>query len=501
MSQEIKLFINRVMKPVDQLAVFSTAIFLIVALISPSVKVYFLASLLWFFFLSLAYSFPKAVIYSVPLLMSLNVGQVYSFLAIPAAKIDSLQYWSGKHLFFVLSPHLIILIAAAIAFPFFYRQAKHKLNLFNHEKLFLVVLGLSLFSSIWPSPLQFLSITFFFREGLIVVWFLYLLLIARKKKERSVILSTLVSILITILSFETLLVLGQLVKGSSWGLLIEKSQLVPVFGLGAEEQAGVFRPFGWHHHANSLANNQIMMAAAALIFIDKLSPIYSQKTKRNLSFIILLMIVLTTFISLSRSAVLALVISGSLYLYIVFKNSSPKMIFETLDRSIVKLHPGLKIVLLAVSSLLILKMTNRLFYSSLSFTASGGVVTRYNQSLEAWNVFQRSPLWGFGVGMFIPISHQLFPDGVMRYFPEEIHNGFLLFLAERGAMASIVVLLFFYFLFKRLKRISLNRASLAMVYSGIAVGLIIMMFHPFINLFSLNVLAVLFIMHYEKETF
>ncbi len=485
-------------KNTDWLAIASTVVFFILVLMSPSVKIYFLVSLLWFLFLSFFYSFPKALVYTVPLLMSFNAGQEYSFQVIGPNDLKSVQYWNGKHLFFVLSPHMFICLVGLVLLPFFYKQSKFKL--FFHETIFIFMFLSFLFSSLWFSQIPFLSLLFYFKESVVVVWLIYIFLFSKKNKsEKEKIVFTFIILLTINLLFESGLVTIQLLRNSTIGLVIEKTQLIPVFGLGADEGGG-FRPFGWYPHANSLANNQLIFTFAILFLSTYLKNNFFNKLKKFLLPAVIFMGLFSSFVALSRSAILAIFLAVLIFVIVGFKKDEFYSFLSLSNRNIKKLSPIFKLLILLVGSFLILKMVGRMVNSSFIFSPSGGLYTRTEQFSEALEVVKNVPFFGVGVGMFIPASFSYFPLGQMRYFPEDVHNGFLLFLVERGFVGLLLLVLFLFLLFKELVNLFKNKKTRAVIYSGLMAGFIIMLFHPFINIFSFSVLFLLVIIHYEKET-
>jgi O-antigen ligase len=50
--------------------------------------------------------------------------------------------------------------------------------------------------------------------------------------------------------------------------------------------------------------------------------------------------------------------------------------------------------------------------------------------------------WGVGVGNFIPVAYREDLTGMMRSFPESVHNGWVLIMAEQGWWGMVFWLLF-----------------------------------------------------------
>ncbi|MBP7700826.1 O-antigen ligase family protein [Candidatus Woesebacteria bacterium] len=484
-------------KDLDSAAIISVNVYFLVSLAISSTKISFLFSFIFFAFLVYYYSFYKAMVYSMLPLLYFGLGQIHSFIAVPASAVFSPQYWEGRQLVFSLSPFFIIFLSGLILLIFLWR--KINLRFLMHEKMILILFamfGLSFVGSVMP----FISFAFTMNDLLLIVWGIYLVLATKNISKLKVkkILLTLAIIFVAILLQNSLLVFGQIIKGGALGLAIERTEVAPVFGLGADERAGVFRPFGFNIHPNGLANEVILIGISILIMLQYL---FEKFTKKNKTFNILVIAVflvslLIIILTLSRAAFVAIFLS-----LLFFAHRHPKQLkkIENLQQRIAsKSNPWLKVVIFIVLAVLTFKLTSRLFDTIYSFSELGGVSTRIEQYKEAFEVFKNYPLFGVGVGMFMPASYQLFPDGIMRYFPEPVHNGFLLFLVERGAFGAITYLIFLIYFYSEISKLKLRKLTKTMIYLGIISSFVMMLFHPQNNFLSFLIVFILFIIHYEK---
>ena len=67
------------------------------------------------------------------------------------------------------------------------------------------------------------------------------------------------------------------------------------------------------------------------------------------------------------------------------------------------------------------------FLRSIYFFSSGGGWEIRKELFEiAFSLIKRFPLLGVGNVNFIPVAHASFPEGVMSYFPETVHNFFIM---------------------------------------------------------------------------
>ncbi|MBU0974835.1 O-antigen ligase family protein [Patescibacteria group bacterium] len=490
---------SKLNKDLDSSAIIAVNVYFLVSLVISSTKLSFLFSFIFFVFLAYCYSFYKAMVYSMLPLLYFGLGQIHSFVAVPASAVYSLQYWEGRQLVFSFSPFFIIFLSGLVLL--FILWKKINIRFLLHEKLLLILFGafgLSFVDSVIP----LLSFGFTFGELMLIVWGVYLILATKKvsKLKFKKVIFTLIIIFTGILLQNSLVVFGQIVKGGSLGLAIERTEVAPVFGLGADERADVFRPFGFNVHPNGLANEVILVGMSILILIQYLSEKFTIRKKviNKLSAGVILVSLLIVIFTLSRAAFVA--IFASLLFFAYRHPRLLKKIKNLQQQLLIKSNPWFKVIVLIILGILVFKLTNRLFDSIYSFTELGGVTTRTEQYREAIEVFKSSPLFGVGVGMFMPASYQLFPDGIMRYFPEPVHNGYLLFLVERGLASTITYLVFAIYFYLEIIRLKLSRIMNTMIYSGIISSFVMMLFHPQNNFLSFLVVLILFIVHYEKTT-
>jgi O-antigen ligase len=284
----------------------------------------------------------------------------------------------------------------------------------------------------------------------------------------------------------------QSLRGSVLGTVIEKAYSLPSFGEGLDEFSSI-RPIGLHSHANSLANWTINLFFIFPLFY----PFLRKKIKKDFVNKFFLILYLSLFfvlvISLSRSAYLALIISF-LFLLIFEKKFLTEIIsylFSILEK--------FKLIFLIISFFVSLKIGQRLYHSFYSFSGNGGFSTRTSQFQDAFSLIKMNPLFGFGIGMFIPVMFYLIPGGEILSFPENVHNGFLLFIAERGIISFLFSLLAIFFLLRAilLKKISGIYKSLFIV--AVISNFTMMIFQPFDNMMSLNIMMSELILLGEKN--
>lgn len=482
----------------DWLAIVISSAFLIGTVFVPSVKVFFVLAFTYFIALTYQYGLAKALIYSSPILGYFNIGQIHQILVIPVSAIISDQYLEGRHLSWLVSPFLMISVVALLLFFWWQRKLQTKFHFLQHEKMIIVATGCALLSALYGSLIPGLSMFQVLTPLVGIIWIMYLITLGKniRKKEWQKIIVTLTCVILLLIFFEGLVVVLQTLWKSSLGLLIEATQMAPVFGLGADETSGTFRPFGLSIHPNGLANRQLTLLLSVLFLWS-----YKGKKKNShpsqLVWLALGLSAMMIILSLSRAAYIAVTV---VTFFICLRH--PNLINQTRHLAIKALAQTRlwhKIILSILTGGLIFKLSQRLLSSLYAFSEAGGVTTRLVQYQEAWEVFKRSPFLGIGDQMFIPTSFHLFPKGVMSYFPENVHSGFLLLLIERGLLGFVFYVLFFWLFFYAIRKSQLQKINKTMLYSGLISGFVMMAFHPEKNFFSLLILLGLAVVHYEKK--
>lgn len=493
----------------DFTAVVASVLFLLILLFVPSVKIFFVIAFLFFGWLVFYYGFAKAFIYITPILTHINFGQVHQVLVIPPDAIMSAQYLEGKHLSWSINPYLIITLVASLFF-FWWRKKNHqktrissKNKILTSEKFLLMAISSGILSALYGAIIPGISIYTVISSLLGLSWLLYLVNLGQKSTiawKKTLLTFWLITILL--LFYEALIVAGQMLFEGTVGLFIEGTQIAPVFGLGADETRGSFRPFGLSGHPNGLASYFLLrqiLINFLYFYLKNLKPINKKFWGEVLTKILIIAnfaAIIVIILTLSRATYLALFIVGT---FITLRQ--PQLIRhlkKQLMSAIHQIQPRHWLVILFLIVVLTFKLTTRLFNSIYSLSATGGVTTRWEQYQEAWRVFLHSPFWGIGDNMFIATSYQLFPQGVMTYFPENVHNGFLLLLTERGLLGFGLYTLFLIAFIRSIIQSSFSKLHKTLLYSGIITGFVIMIFHPVIYITSLPISLGIAIIHYEK---
>jgi len=479
-------YVHKILSISEKNVLVVTSVYLITATLSPSHKVFFVISFLYF--LSLVYwtsSVKKAILYAFFPFWLFGVGRAFVFPVIPPKVVESSLYWGeGRSLIFEFSPFFILAVTSLAVMFIHILENKFKLSIPVFALFFLITYALHIISATNSPYLSNLSLIYTISEFSFLIWMLLALVIVQSasKNQRNKILTTLFMVFFGMLILESSITFLQITKRSLLGLSVEKVPSIPSFGAGAEESPFQFRPVGLSYHANSLANWVVALLFAMLTLwfqikntIPRHISSFLVTTTLSLSFVVILL-------TLSRSAYLSLLIFIGIFL--IFNRP---MLIKTVKFA-AKYFQNLKVPILLVLIYFSFILPDRILSTLFSFTEIGGITTRLDQLTEAVELVHSSPLFGVGIGMFIPASFDFNPQGVMRYFPENIHQGYVLFLAERGILAAITYLIALYLLIKSITRLSFSKTFRLLVVAGIIANYVMMLFQPFINTLSVNIL-------------
>ncbi len=498
----VPMFLNELKslrKSSDTEAIVASIVFLLVAPFIPNVKLFFVASFVLLAFLVMKYGFIKAFIYTILPVSLIHIGQTHYVSVIPQSKIMSPRYFEDIRLVFTVTPSIIISCASLLLIPWFYKNKIFKEKLFEHEKLLIGLAGCAVLSSFYGSLMPGLSLFAAFSQFSILIWAWYLInyLGFAKKDEKIKVIFSILLILAIMVCYEALIVFAQQLMGSPLGIKVEPTQYAASFGSGADEGNGGFRPLGLQFHPNGMANNQLILMSSIILLLSFLKKkiILKPLIKKFLATTIIFS-TMSIILSLSRAVYISCV--AGIIIYVLYFPKSINYVLKTIKEINKKINTKVKIIFILLLLAFVIKFTNRMLNTVYSFAQNGGVETRIKQYVEAAEVFKRSPILGIGDSMFIPTSYQLFPNGIMVYFPENVHNGFFLFLIEKGSLSAIMYIIAFILTYSVIKKLKINKINKIMIYSVAVANYTIMFFHPERNFLSLLIVFILVVVHYEK---
>lgn len=260
-----------------------------------------------------------------------------------------------------------------------------------------------------------------------------------------------------------------------------------------------YRPVGTYTHANQLANSLLYLIFMFLPrVVNKRGVIGGMGGAVGLA-----LGVFMVGVSLSRSAWFSLIVGLGAYLFVAEKVWGLRLeVGGYLRRVIYGTAPlWLGFVLLY----LVPRGVNTLN----SFEIYGSGYTRVELAKKALTTVGQNLWFGVGLGMSSYYSYKTYVvnssvvGGVLRYFPEPVHNGFLLIISETGVLASIALMGIFWMLITRVvacmrtvKDYSCKVGQLSYLAGLLAVGANLM-FQPMV--FDLVMVIVFGMMYADKK--
>lgn len=480
---------------IDKSSLIYTVLYLLISAIIPSHSFFFVLSFIYFVFLVYATgSIQKTIFYCFFPFWMLDVGRQFIYVAVPAIAISNPIYPLGRMISFTLSPFFVLsLTTIFILFTVIVRKIITKYaNGFTNKEIFkniYVIFFLATFACFFisSSTANFfpnLSLLYTTTEFSFLAWLVILSNYFRNSSKKNVykMLRTFFFILFAMLIFESGITYIQFIKRGVIGLTVEKQTTIPTFGFGVDENSQSFRPIGLSYHANSLANWQIALLTTIVLLWLSIKDSFSKRISDFLIVSSSTLSVSVIVLTISRSAFLSLGVFISILL--VFNNSPTYKALKFLLNYFNKI----KIFILIVSVAFIYLISNRAYYSLFTFSGTGGFATRSAQAADALQLIAGSPIFGVGNGMYIPATYYYHPLGPVNYFPESIHQGFALFIAERGILPAITYLIGICYLIKEINKSNFSKTVKVTMIAGLFAVYTMMLFQPFINIMSLNIL-------------
>jgi len=484
--KKISAFAKRVP---DAWVILITALYFVLSAVSGSHKIFFALSTIYFVTLVITTSsIQKTILYAFFPLRLLHVGRELMYSVVPSYAIMNPLYWGeDRYLRLEFSPYTVVGVLAIVVLLFEIIRRPQAFRVPAFLLFLLLSYALHLFSAILSPYNQWLSLWLTAQELLPVVWLCLVIITLRSltPQTRKRVLAVLCLIFASMIIFEAFITVTQTMKRSTLGLSIEKTATIPSFGMGADEDISQFRPIGLSYHANSLANWQVTILPAFILLWLYVRPVVPATEPNSLLITTLASSMITIFLTLSRSAYLGFIVAGIMLLG-AYAKRLPGIVQGVFVR-FNKIGIFTRLPFFLLMGYLIFIIGERVLLSTNMFSDAGGFSTRKEQTEEALQIIQAYPIFGVGIGMFIPASYSLFPNGVMRWFPEEIHNGFLLYLAERGIVATTVYMLGIIILLKRAND-TLRGVSRLIVWIAFIMSYTMMAFQPFVNTLSTGIL-------------
>lgn len=336
-------------------------------------------------------------------------------------------------------------------------KIKAKLHLEKIDFFLILFLLWTLMVNIVVSPRIMISL--YYTLDLFQAVSLHFFLKLFKNKQKSLSIIPLVFFVIAI--FQSYISIHQFIKSGPLQKNVELVHLAPKFGGVIDETYFTFRPIGTFLHSNNLG----VYLSALTLFLFSFYLIYTRW-----SYLLSLVLAFTSIIlSLSRTAWISLFI-GTLYFFYSIEHSLKINLLQKFKT---------KFLLLTIVFIpLLIYSLPRISKTALTFNESGGGYLRLKQTQEILNLIKSSPFFGTGSGMSTLKAIELNKKGVFVNFPDQIHNHYLLILAENGSIGLFlfVCVLFFYFrgLTTKLKKTKIVNGKI-LIYGLIASSLAIVL--------------------------
>jgi hypothetical protein len=382
-------------------------------------------------------------------------GKRYTFLLLDSPLISPIIFPDGYLMHITISPKhvlafiaILILIRNLIINP--KRQLKHQdLLIFG---LYLWIIMTDFLTSPRPDISLLISIS--------ALHTLAIYLLIRIQSFTRPLLSFALPIVFSLILFQSSISFLQLLSGSPIYKQLEAMVNIEYFGHTADELAFRFRPVGTFDHANGLG---AWLSLHLLIFAGLL---LSSPTSTTLK-VATLTGTITLIFTLSRSSWLGLSLG---YIFLLFMLQKHKQL--NLRLRLINFKP----LLLLALPLCFLFILPRAIQTMESYGRyGGGGFFREKQIETTIKLITNHPLLGVGSGMSVLQSINEYPASVFSHTPLLVHHYPLLYTAEQGLMATLILSI----IIIRIITMLLRKPVQIGLASGIIAMLIVGLFQPF----------------------
>lgn len=434
-------------------------------------------------------SWEKVVIYGYWPLSIYVVGQLYTFQVIRMEELYHPLYPDGRSLYFKFTPLLVLGITMIISWTIKLFKEKCRTN------WLIIILLVSVLTRLISSFLGSGVLPWWVEAGKIInnlslvlwLWWVGDYLGRVKTKEKKYFWNFMSKILKTSIMIGSVVVILQVLKGSVLGLVVEQRADLP-YGVGGG--GWLSRVVGIWNHPNEAAFNIFMWTIAWALVEMKQRTGLNQILKRWLMLPLIALLCLQ-----SRSVFLGAGLVAFWGIYFYGKEISIGKMLKTRIK-------GMKLWLTIGTLLLILIFVgNRLLVSITNFGENSGWDTRQKLEEVAGQLINNHFWWGVGDGNFIPVAFREDKTGIMKSFPESVHQGWLLIWSEEG-MVGVVFWLIFIIVFVKAwwSRSKNNQKMRWLLLVSLCSQFVVMMFQAFSNILMANlVVAMLLLANGDKK--
>ncbi len=468
----------------DSKVIASTLAFFTLCVFIPSNKIFFVLSSLYilavFFFTR---SWKLTLLYVFIPLSQFGIGQSYVFNLIPAHILKHPLYPDGRNAYYAFTPYtalglsMVIWVACA-------GIKKYGSFLWGGAELAAAVsILLQTISAAHSTYVPHLSVLYALNSVFLLayVMLLRIVLLPSRIHARTV-TASLIALATLCIFFQTGLAILQYIKRSPVGLKIEVANELPYFGAGADEDSSQVRPVGLTSHANIFAFELLNLWAFTVVLWIASGPMM----RKNISNVVLIggaVGSIGIILSQSRSGYLGWLLLSGCFFFVLFR-------FEKkLYASVLAVAQKMKIGIIALIPIATYVTIMRILYTLESFNPHAGAGTRTYLLREATELILKHPVWGVGIGMFIPAAFEQQVTQVMTYFPEAVHNGFVLLLVEQGLLVCFSVVVLYVLLVRSIYEVKNVPLSILAIGSIFSVWCC-MLFQPFSAILPMAVVGI-----------
>ena len=470
-----------------------TSVFLILSIFLPNNKAFFVWSTIYVVMLFWkTKSWEKVVVFGYWPMAMYYVGQLYVIRVIQPEELNHPLYPDGRSLYFKFTPLLMFGMAMIVSWLVKMMVEKIKVN-------WLIVILLAGVFIRQISSMGFGVVPWWMHVGnfaselttIIWIWWTGNYLSEQNNSQKTKFWKYMEKFFKLVIIISSLLVIAQGIKGSGIGLVVEQSEVLPFSDAGSDSGGWLSRPIGLWSHAN-IAAFYIFGYWCAWIIVKLKNNHKFELNREKWMLIPLLALVWLQ----SRSVYLAMV--PIIFWWWIFYGKEWQI--KLINVKIIGYKKWLMLVIMFVS---ILVVSGRFWNSVTNFGADSGWETRARLDTVAIRIWMGHFWFGVGENNFIPVAFREDMSGIMKYFPESVHNGWLLLLTEQGILGLIASGIFIIIFINKWWKWTKNNLIMRWFLLSLMMGqFIVMLFQPFIAILTEGVsigVLLLFDDSHEKQ--
>ena len=236
----------------------------------------------------------------------------------------------------------------------------------------------------------------------------------------------------------------------------------------SSDSGQIFRPVGSFYHANTLAHFLLPLVMLMLPFLSIGFP----GVASGLSITTVVVGLCVLLLTLSRSAWISFFAGYCVYVFMIEKMWNIRMYLTSQAKRI--LTWWVLPILLVIVMFVLPRVVNTLF----TFDRYGSAETRVLLLQDAAHAARENPVFGVGLEMdlffmYLRSVQRRVTNGVIFFFPEPVHNGYMRLLLQTGIVGSIGFFVALFALFREQIRIvrSAKSKKHRFIVAGVAAGI------------------------------